>query len=46
MAIELGLPVWKTSTRILKFYAPTDSEHKFNKTGIENWMALIGELQS
>ena len=46
MAIELGLPVWKASTRISKFYAHTDSEHKFNKTGIENWIALIGNLKS
>ena len=36
--IELGPPVPESSTRISKFYAPTDSEfeHKFYKTGIEN----------
>ena len=34
--IELRPPVSESSNRILKFYAPTDSEHKFNKTRIEN----------
>ena len=32
MAIELGEPVSKSSTRISKFYTPADSEHKFDKT--------------
>ena len=27
---------WESSTKISKFYAPTDSEHKFDKTEIEN----------
>ena len=36
MVIELGPPVSESSTRISKFYAPTDSEHKFRKAGIEN----------
>ena len=28
----------ESSARISKFYAPPDSEHKFNKTEIENWL--------
>ena len=28
---ELGQPVLECSAKILKFYAPTDSEHKFDK---------------
>ena len=36
MVIELVPPVSESSTKISKFYAPTDSEHKFNKMGIEN----------
>ena len=40
MVIELGLPVSEFSTGST-FYAPTDSEHKFHKAGIENWL-LIG----
>ena len=35
MVNELGPPVLKSSTRISKFYAATDSEHKFYKTEIE-----------
>ena len=35
-AIELGPPVSESSTKISKFHAPTDSEHKFNKARIEN----------
>ena len=31
MVIEQRLPVWESSTRIAKFYAPTGSEHKFNR---------------
>ena len=27
-------------TRISKFYAPTDSEHKFDKTEVENWLPI------
>ena len=33
---ELGLPVLESSARVSKFYAPTDSEHKFNKREIKN----------
>ena len=25
---------------VSKFYAPTDSEHKFRKTGIEDWLPI------
>ena len=40
------------SSKISYFYALTDSEHKFHKTGVENWLpvgfelgfALIGNL--
>ena len=35
-AIELGPPVSESSTKISKFHAPTDSEHKFHKARIEN----------
>ena len=35
-AIELGPPVSESSTKISKFHAPTDSEHKFHKVRIEN----------
>ena len=31
-------------TRISKFHDPTDSEHKFNKTRIENWLSIGFEL--
>ena len=34
--MELGPPVLESSTKISKFYAPTDFEHKFHKTGMEN----------
>ena len=35
---ELGPPVLKSSARISKCHAPTDFEHKFNKTEIVNWL--------
>ena len=35
MVLELGPTVSKSSTRISKVCVPTDSEHKFNKTGVE-----------
>ena len=44
--IELGPPVSKSSTRILKFYDSTDSEHKFHKTRIKNWLSIDFELGS
>ena len=40
MAIDPGLPVSQSSTRILKPHAPTDSEHKLHKTGIEKWLPI------
>ena len=42
----LGPPVLESSARISKFYAPTDSEHKFNKTEIENWQPIGYNLGS
>ena len=44
--IELGLSEWESSTSITKRYAPTDSEHKFNKTKIENWLPIVFNLRS
>ena len=44
--IELGPPVSKYSTRILKFYDPNDSEHKFDKMRIKNWLSIDFELAS
>ena len=38
--IELGRPVSVSSTKILKFHDPTDSEHKFYKKRIENWLSI------
>ena len=46
MVIELGLPISESSTRISKFDVPTDSEHKFNKTEIENWLPIRFNLGS
>ena len=43
---ELGLPVLESSAKISKFYAPADSEHKFNKTEIENWLPIGYNLGS
>ena len=40
MITELGPSVSKSSTGSQNFYAPTDSEHKFNKTEIENWLPI------
>ena len=44
--IELGPPVSESSTRILKFYALTDSEHKFDKTEIAYWLPIGFNLGS
>ena len=44
--IELGPPVSESSTRISKFYTPFDSEHWFNKTGIENLLPIGFNLGS
>ena len=42
--IELGSPVSESSNWISKFYDPTDSEHKFYKTRMENWLSIGFEL--
>ena len=44
--IEPGLHVSESSTRILKFYALTDSEQKIHKTGIKNWLTAVFSLGS
>ena len=46
MVTELGLPVTESSTRISKFYIPTDSENKFNKMEIDNWLPTGFNLAS
>ena len=43
-AIELGPPVLESSTKISKFHALTDSEHKFHKARIENWPPIEFKL--
>ena len=43
---KLGPLVSEPSTRISKFYDPTDSEHKFHKARIENWLSIGFELGS
>ena len=37
MLIELELPLSYFSSKISKFYASIDSEHKFHNAGIKNW---------
>ena len=37
---ELGPPVLESSARTSRFYPPTDSEHKLNKTEIENLLSI------
>ena len=44
-AIELGLPVLKSSTKISKLHVPTNSEHKFHKVRIENWPPIEFKLR-
>ena len=46
MVIKLGPSVSESSTRILKFYEPSDSEHKLHKTRIQNWLSTGFELGS
>ena len=46
MVLVPGLAVSESSTRILKFYVSTDSEHKLHKTGIKNWPPIGFSLQS
>ena len=36
MVTELRLPVLESSTKISKFFAITNSEHKFHNAGIED----------
>ena len=43
---ELGPLVFESSSRISKVYATTDSEHKFNKTEIKNWLPIGYNLRS
>ena len=43
---EPGWLVLESSTRISGYFAPTDSEHKFNKTENENWLPLGYNLGS
>ena len=46
MVTELGLPVLESSTSFQNFLphpsplTPADSEHKFHKTGIKNWLPI------
>ena len=40
----LAEPVLEPSARASKFYASTDSEHKFNTTEIENWLPIGNNL--
>ena len=42
--IELGPPL--SSTSISKFHDPTNSERKFYKARIENWLSIGSELGS
>ena len=46
MVIQHGPQVSESSTRISKFYATTDSEHKFNKMGIKNRLPIGFNLGS
>ena len=43
---EPGSLVLESSTRISGYFAPTDPEHKFNKTENENWLPLGYNLGS
>ena len=45
MVTELVPPVLESSTKISKFYNPTDSKHKLHKTRIENWHSLGFKLE-
>ena len=44
--MEPGLPVSEYSTRILKLYVTTDSEHKLYKMGIGNLLTIGFNLGS
>ena len=43
MSIELELPLSDFSSKISKFYASIDSEHKFHNAGTKNWESLNWE---
>ena len=45
-AIELRPPVSVSSTKISKFYDPTDSEHQFHEMWIKNLQSIGVELWS
>ena len=40
----IGPLVSESSTKILKFHAPTDSEYKFHKVKIKNWPSMEFKL--
>ena len=42
--IKIELPVWESSTKI--FFTPTNSEYKFQKAGIGNYLPIELELVS
>ena len=42
----MGPLVSEFSNKISKFYVPTDSEYKFYKARIENWLPIGFELES
>ena len=46
IAIKLGPPVWESSTRSQNFMVLTDSEHKFHKMVVENWLPIGFNLRS
>ena len=46
MVIEFGRPMPESSTKISKFHALTNSQHKFHKARIENWLPIRFELGS
>ena len=46
MVIKFGPPVLESSTEISKFYAPTDSKHKSDKTETENWLLIVFNVES
>ena len=46
MVLKFGPSVSQWSIWISKIYNPTDSEHKFHETKIENWLSIGFELES
>ena len=45
MVNDCWLAFMLSAASISKFYAPTDSEHRFNKMGIENWLPIGFNLE-